>query len=315
MARWQYLEGDTLTKQYKEHLSDFRQWEQEVNVEALIFPENFGNHMSIDEIELWDGYYTCITNKAGHGKKRSLAALIKGTQSKVVTKALEQVPFVTRLKVKELTLDFANSMDWIARTNFPQAVMVGDRFHAQKLVNEAVQEIRIQLKREWIDTENELIALARQENRSYREERLANGDTRKQLLCRCNRLLTQPKERWKEHQVIRAGILFDLYPDLEHAYHLAMLFRNMYEKSKTRIEAQARWQEWQYQVSQSGIPQMRSMVTNLRCQETKILAFFPNRSTNAGAESFNSKLKGFRTLLRGITDINFFLYRVCNLFA
>ena len=60
---------------------------------------------------------------------------------------------------------------------------------------------------------------------------------------------------------------------------------------------------------------MKSMATNLRCQEDKILAFFPHRSTNAGAESFNAKLKGFRALLRGITDINFFLYRVCNLYA
>ena len=46
-----------------------------------------------------------------------------------------------------------------------------------------------------------------------------------------------------------------------------------------------------------------------------ILNFFDNRSTNANAESFNSKIKGFRANLRGVSDVNFFLFRLEKLFA
>jgi transposase len=46
-----------------------------------------------------------------------------------------------------------------------------------------------------------------------------------------------------------------------------------------------------------------------------ILNFFDNRSTNANAESFNSKIKGFRANLRGVTDVKFFLFRLEKLFA
>jgi len=46
-----------------------------------------------------------------------------------------------------------------------------------------------------------------------------------------------------------------------------------------------------------------------------ILNYFPDRSTNASAESFNAKLKGFRALLRGVTDKKFFLFRVAKLYA
>ena len=46
-----------------------------------------------------------------------------------------------------------------------------------------------------------------------------------------------------------------------------------------------------------------------------ILNFFDNRSTNGKAESFNSKIKGFRANLRGVTDIPFFLFRLSKLFA
>ena len=45
------------------------------------------------------------------------------------------------------------------------------------------------------------------------------------------------------------------------------------------------------------------------------LKFVVGRSTNANAESFNSKIKGFRANLRGVTDVNFFLFRLEKLFA
>ncbi|MDE6091228.1 MAG: transposase [Duncaniella sp.] len=46
-----------------------------------------------------------------------------------------------------------------------------------------------------------------------------------------------------------------------------------------------------------------------------ILNFFINRSTNAGAESFNAKVKAFRSQFRGVTDIPFFLFRLSKLCA
>ncbi|MGE5393775.1 MAG: transposase, partial [Candidatus Saccharibacteria bacterium] len=46
-----------------------------------------------------------------------------------------------------------------------------------------------------------------------------------------------------------------------------------------------------------------------------ILNFFDNRSTNASAESFNAKIKAFRSGLRGVRDVNFFLYRLAKIYA
>ena len=41
-----------------------------------------------------------------------------------------------------------------------------------------------------------------------------------------------------------------------------------------------------------------------------IANYFKNRSTNASAESFNAKVKAFRNLFRGVSDIPFFIYRL-----
>jgi len=47
----------------------------------------------------------------------------------------------------------------------------------------------------------------------------------------------------------------------------------------------------------------------------QILNYFLNRSTNASAESFNAKLKAFRSVVRGVRDRKFHLFRVAKLYA
>ena len=49
--------------------------------------------------------------------------------------------------------------------------------------------------------------------------------------------------------------------------------------------------------------------------EDEILNYFKSRATNASAESLNSKLKTFRSQLRGVRDIPFFFYRISLIFG
>lgn len=46
-----------------------------------------------------------------------------------------------------------------------------------------------------------------------------------------------------------------------------------------------------------------------------ILNYFINRASNAGAESFNAKVKAFRSQFCGVTGIPFFLFRLSKLCA
>ncbi|WP_146216268.1 transposase, partial [Arenibacter sp. ARW7G5Y1] len=40
-----------------------------------------------------------------------------------------------------------------------------------------------------------------------------------------------------------------------------------------------------------------------------------NRSTNASAESFNAKVKAFRSQFRGVRNTEYFLYRLIKLYS
>lgn len=316
MAKNNFLKPKTLEKQYKDGLSNFREWEKEINPKALVFPQNFGRWMSIDEVALSKGeLYTVITNKEKHGGKGALAALIEGTKNEVISKALEKVPIAIRMNVKEVTLDFAESMDWICRTNFPNAKLTGDRFHIQQIVTGGVQEIRIELRRKAINEENELVKEARKERREFRPKIYSNGDTEKQLLARGRHLLFKPSTKWTDSQRERAQVLFEKFPELEKGYELTMMFRGIFETAKTQENARKRMESWFEKVSSSNLPHLISAANTVQRNLGKVLNYFPDGSTNASAESFNAKLKGFRALVRGVRDINFFLFRITTFYA
>ena len=281
-----------------------------------MFPENIGEKLSIDETAVSNGeLYTIVTNKAAHGKKKALVAVVKGTKAPDVSAVLAKIPEEKRNTVLEATLDMSPAMEAIVRKSFPKATLVTDRFHVQQLVSEAVQEIRITLRRDTLKEENETIKLCRQEKRSYCPTVFKNGDTKKQLLARSHLLLFKPESKWSDSQKERADILFEVFPELKEAYHLAMMFRGCYENSHSISEAKESLGKWYEKVEEKGIESFLVVADSIRLHEANLLNYFVNRSTNAAAESFNAKLKGFRALVRGVTDKKFFLFRVATIFG
>jgi len=282
----------------------------------MTFPQNIGMHLSIDETSLSNGeLYTIITNKEGKGKKGSLLAMVEGTKVEEISPILGKLSEDQRSSVSEVTLDMAPHMARIIRESFPHATQVLDRFHVQQLVTEALQEIRIELRREALKAENEGIKKAKEEGGQYSPFVFSNGDTEKQMLARSRYLLFKPESKWHENQRVRAKILFREYPALRKGYALSMMFRNCYEASTTKKEASASLEKWYTKVEEKEIDQFTCAAESIRNHEEGILNYFPNRSTNAGAESFNAKLKGFRSVVRGVRDKKFHLYRVAMLYG
>ena len=97
----------------------------------------------------------------------------------------------------------------ICKNVFPKAEQVTDRFHVQKLANEAVQNIRIKYRWEALDQENKLFKKAKKDRKTYTPLILTNGDTVKQLLARSRYLLFKHYSKWTNKQKERAAILFD----------------------------------------------------------------------------------------------------------
>lgn len=307
-----------MSQQYKEHFSDYRQWKQLDHAsDYLLYPENIGPHLCIDESSLSCGeLYTFVTNPEGHGGRGTLVAVIKGTKSENVIAVLEKIQNAKRRRVREITLDLSPTMMLIARSVFPNAKQINDRFHVHKLFYEAIDDLRISLRWMARDLENKIMADCKREGREYIPFRYANGDTRKQLLARAKFILTKHSSKWTKAQQWRADIIFEFYPELKNAYDLALKLTDIFNSKITKDQARLKLARWYNDVECLGTGnQFITVLNTFHNHYDTILNFFDTRSTNAFAESFNSKVKTFRSQFHGVTDIPFFLFRLCKLCA
>jgi len=317
LEKFYYINGNQFGQQYKDYLSGYPDWEQKEHAtEWLLFPENIGSNLSIDETSLSNGeLYTILTNKEAKGKKGALVAIIEGTQADNVISVLKRLPEESRELVEEVTLDMAVSMNKIVKQSFPKARLVIDRFHVQKLAYDALLEMRIAHRWDAINKETNDIANARQDNKKYIAQKFRNGDTEKQLLARSRYLLFKSSNKWTAKQKERAKILFEQYPDIKKAYSLTHSLRMIFSKSKIKGVAYTKLARWYNEVTESEFKSFNTISATIYTHYQNILNFFDNRSTNASAESFNAKLKAFRATQRGVNDIAFFLFRVSKIYA
>lgn len=317
LEKFYQIDGNYFGQQYKDYLSDYKDWDQKEHAkEWILFPKNIGTQLSLDETSLSNGeLYTILTNKAAHGKKGAIVAMVAGTRSDELIKAIKQIPKELREIVEEITLDMAGSMSLVVDKCFPKTIKVIDRFHVQKLAYDALQEIRIAHRWDAINEETNAIENAKSDNKKHIPELLDNGDTLKQLLARSRYLLFKSQEKWTENQKQRANILFEKYPDIKKAYNLTHNLRMIFSHTKTKGVAYTKLAHWFRDITESGFKSFNTISATIYSHYPEILNFFDNRSTNASAESFNAKIKAFRATQRGVTDITFFLYRLTKIYA
>ena len=73
--------------------------------------------------------------------------------------------------------------------------------------------------------------------------------------------------------------------------------------------------KWFKQVEDSGFKAFNIVANSISVNYKSLLNYFDNRSTNAAAESFNAKIKAFRAQFRGVRKIEFFLFRLTQIYA
>ena len=294
----------------------------------MLFPENFGKDMSLDETSLSNGeVYTILTNKDARGGKGALAAMIRGVASETVSSILKIVPYKVRRRVETVTTDLSSAMMLTVRTVFPKAMLINDRFHVQQLMSEAIDQMRIAYRWVVLGAENKAIKEHRAKRKAARTraekeligewepERMANGETKPQIMSRSRHIILMHKSKWNEQQQARATILFQMFPELEKAYNLYLKLVDIFNKKSIPGVARLDLAKWYNEVDAFGYEGFSKVIETFENHNDTIVNYFENRLTNASAESFNAKIKAFRTQFRGVGDIKFFMYRLTTLYS
>lgn len=323
------LNGQTLRKQYKEVISDYRTWNQlEHADEYLLFPDNIGENLSLDETCLSNGeVYTLLTNKAAHGRKGTMVAMVRGVSTDTVSAVLRKLPHKGRIGVKTVTTDLSSAMMLTVRRAFPGAKLINDRFHVQQIMSEAVDQMRIRLRWQVLDRENKAVREHREKRKAaktkeeresigrWEPKRMGNGETMPQVMAKSRHIILKHESKWNEQQKNRAKILFEQFPKLEEAYRLSLKLTELFNRKSTPQEARLNLARWYNDVEAFGEDEFNHVLETFENHNRTILNYFEERLTNASAESFNAKIKAFRTQFRGVGDIKFFMFRLATQYA
>lgn len=264
-----------------------------------------------------------------------------------VTVALLRIPEEERLKVEEVTLDMSESMAAIVKIAFLNATLVLDCFHVLKRCNDATEELRLKYKREaQVEDRRKRREFKKRQKRNaaqrkryrknhpknypgrvrgpkpkrknekYKPEVLSTGDTAIELLTRTKYTLAQSREKWTDTQKARMTLLFEIFPKLKESYDMTNKLRSIF-RSKTLDKESARnkLHDWYKDTTNCTLREVKAARDSIIYREDEVLNYFVNRSTNASAESLNSKIKSFRSQLRSVSDLPFFMYRLSKIFG
>lgn len=95
---------------------------------------------------VWASYTQLEPTSQHIAKKGSLVAdsqRLEGTKSENSIWVLCKLPHSKHLQVNEITIYLSSTMKFIAKQALPNATIIADRFHVQKLMNEAISDRRL----------------------------------------------------------------------------------------------------------------------------------------------------------------------------
>ena len=209
--------------------------------------------VSLDEISKQKGKRKFVT-VVSDLEQSSLLEVIDSHKSEEIIEVLKAQPIEIRENVKEVSVDMWGGFQKVIKAVFPNALIVIDRFHAMKLVNKALNSLRL------------LLGFKGLKNRCLL---LKNGED-----------LT-PEEKSSLLQ------LFHQSPCLGIAYELKEEFREIYETSTTVKMGLRRFKKWLI-YARIMLGQVANTINNY-IQE--ICHYFISRTTSGVMEGLNNKIK------------------------
>lgn len=148
--------------------------------------------------------------------------------------------------------------------------------------------------------------------------RITNSDisaSMPQIMARSRYIILKHKSKWNDQQRIRARILFGKFPDLEKAYALFLKLVDIFNEKTSAGVARLNLARWYNEVEAFGNNEFNKVLETFEIHNTTIVNYFERRLTNASAESFNAKIKAFRTQFRSVGDIKFSMFRLATLYS
>jgi len=233
-------------------------------------------------------------SKKGHhyvtvGVDMAASRVIHATEGKgkATLKAIQQhleSKGVGKQQVEQISMDLSPSFIAGAAEAFPSAKITFDRFHVVKLLNQAMNQVRI----------------------AERKEHAALKGHKYTFLSNRDNLSSKRETELAE--------LITLYPTLGEAYRLKVLFNDLWAMPD-KVTAELFLRQWCREVDAAKIPAFMAFANTVRAHWSGIVQFVESRLTNGILEGINNKIQLAKRRARGYRNINNFInmiYFLCG---
>lgn len=171
----------------------------------------------------------------------------------------------------------------------PHAVIIYDRFHVMKHLNDAVDKIRRRVQREMTPVDRRVI-----KNKRY--------------------LILKAAENLRKKDRVSLQELLDANREIATAYVLKEEFREWF-RCRTPASARRYLRDWIGKVRESRIPELQEFLALLKRRRRGIRNYFRYHVTNGMSEGFNNVVKTIKKTAYGFHDSRYFrlkILRVCG---
>jgi transposase len=216
---------------------------------------------------------------------RRVIDLVEHRTGPVVRAYLEAMPESVRASIKEVCIDMWDPYRKAIQAALPQAAIVCDSFHVQRMASQALDNVRREL------------------------QRIPGVSGWKQPLFRVRHKLQRGPKRLRLIDLEDFADIFSVYPRLQLAWELMWELRRVY-RAPDRAEATRRLHRWFDHVATSELAPFNKIAGEMRAWESEILAHFDSRLTNGYAEGITNKIKVIKRNGYGFTNFDNFRRRV-----
>lgn len=241
-------------------LTFFRVWHREAEeyLKAIKHPKPY-RYLGMDEFATKKGqnYNTVITDVVD----RVVLDVIEGRKAENAKAYLEAVPS-DQFPIG-MVIDMWDPYKKAIKDTSPQTMIVIDKFHVIRKVNEALDKIRIRLQGETIP---------------------------KGLIFHCRKLLVTARENLKEEKEQKLDQLLSQIPELKRAYWFKESLRDWYN-TRTHIAATSSLTFLIDYAKDLDIPEITEVSKSLNNWFKEITNYFILRLTNGFTEGINNKIK------------------------
>lgn len=319
------MKANTISKQYIGTMSEFAKdkkkwWEKYKNIANrwYVNRDAIWEYICLDEKHVKNQFYTWVSNK----NWKRLVSWIKWIGAdKIIFKLKRWLWKPARDYVKEVAVDMSNWMEKIAREVFKMAIIITDRFHVRKLVNELMGAVKNRTKLKISKDFEEAKKKASKNKKKFEPKRywtVGYSETKLELISRAHYQIRENKKDWNRNQKRRWRIMKKIgcFKWLIAIYELNVELYEIYEnKLHNKETATIEIVSWIKKARKyRRVPELLHIANSVENRLDTITNYFISRHSNWYAEGFHSRLSRLVSNNRWFVDEDYMVYRFIKAF-